>query len=363
MAAVPGPPNPAAQPLPPTPPQIRPGAKPDEIRTMVTAQQKQQADGLVPLASKLQEVIASIGTTSQDMRDSFNALYKTYNDAVDDRKHAVTDTSTAVDASKDAALKVAQKEQQLAEAKQLAAEAERKKAEAESKFNQLQAQQEQLQRQATAAVAEAAALQASNRQLVQLHQSQIVDIHTNIQTLAKLRDELEKLHSGIKYVHQQAVALGCIKLYVKYPLLIKARQIALNPPGGQTIINPNVSPITEQYIKAASANLLPIILASLKESESQIRDIIQHLTAVSPPQPPPTFPFWTNYLNKVMHTEDFLNEMVRETRYTWLDFLVYCWTIETLPPTALPIGKVDQVVANKIVQIESIAFAGNFSNP
>jgi len=351
MAAAPQPPG------PPTPPQLRPNANPDAIGTMVKTLQKTQADGLGPLTGKLQEVIAEIGTTSKDMRNSFNALYQTYSDAVDDRKHAVTDTSTAVDASKDAALKVAQKEQQLAAANQLAAEAERKKAEAEAKFNQLQAQQEQLQRQSTAAVDEAAALQASNQQLVNLHQSQIVDIHTNIQTLARLRDELERLHSGIKYIHQQAVALGCIKLYTYYPLLIKARQLALQ----SDIINPNVSPITEQYIKAASAILLPIILASLKESEDKIQDIIQHLTAVSPPQPPPTFPFWTNYLNKVQNTETFLSANVTETNYTWLDFLVYCWTIEKFLPDTPP--NVDSAVTTKITTIESKAFREDFLKP
>lgn len=339
----------------PQQPQLGANATPEQIKSIVEIQNKQQQDGLLPLSSKLQEVISDIGQISGDMRDSFNALYKTYNDAVDDRIHALTDISTAVDASKNAAVSVAQKEQELEGAKKFAAEAEEKRQEAEEKrqeaekkFEELKSQQQELQKKARDAVDEATKLQQRNKQLVDLHQSQIVNIHTNIQTLATLKDELNKLHSGIKNLHQQAVALGCIKLFTHYPLLIKARRIALN---SQNIINTGVSPITEEYIKSASRLLLPIIVKSLEESKSKIEDIIQHLKAVSPPQPPPAFPFWENYLRKVEDTKTFLTGQVLNG-YTWLEFLVYCWTIENLP---LP--NVDQAVKEKIEIMKTKALA------
>lgn len=312
------------------PPIIPPNATPEDIKKIVSdAQSKQQNDGLMPLTSKLQEVITTIGQTSLDMRKTFEALYKTYTDAVDDRKHVVSDVASIVNNNKQAIIDLAAKELELKE----------QKTSADARFAELQQQQAILQQAAEKATAKAAQLESANKQLVSLHKSQIVDIHTNIQTLATLRTELDKLKSGIQKIHQQAVALGCIKLYTKYPLLIKARQISKDVTVQNTI--------DMNYLTVTSSQLMPRIKELFDHTVAEIQSILGHLKTITSSGQP----FWSNYLSKVTETQRFLTTKIGNTDLTGLQYLIYCWTIESLPENTLPIFNV--ALLNTLNSIQS----------
>lgn len=349
MAGAPQPPQIPPGPVIPPNQRIESNDTPDKIGIKVNAAaQLQKTDGLQPLAKELQEVIQTIGTTSSDMRKTLDALYKTYTDAVDDRKHAVSDVEAIVRKNQQATVDLAAKEQQLTKADQLRIRAEQEKVAADAKFQQLQEKQAELEQKAREASAKAVQLESSNKQLVELHKSQIVDIHSNIQTLSILKRELLDLQNGILKIHQQAVAFGCIKLYTQHPLLIKARQIALasqsikiyTGQGGPIIINMD-------YLIRTSTNLQGLITQSLKETDVQIRSILEHLQTITPNGP---FPFWQNYLTKVDETERFLTSPIVNTNLTGLQYLIYCWTVELLPENALP--QIDSRLSPTLKQIE-----------
>lgn len=322
MAAAPGPPNPAAQPGPPI---LSKNPSPGMVQSTLNQVRQEQTDGLAPLATTLASILTNIDIVSKEMHTSFNALYNTYTDAVDTNKRALDDITAMADNDQKAAQILAAKEAELSKAKQLQAEAENKKADAEKLFKDLQFQQDRLQQQAAAATQKSKELQDANRQLVALHQTQIVDIHTNIQTLARLREELKKLGDGIENIHQRAIAFGCMKLYIKHPLLIKVRQLTLPALENmlRTLQPPN--PLTIQMIQSVITTSRGSIYQILEETKTQLADIV---SKIQQPAPAQVSNFWSTYLQKVQDVIAFLASKDPSTNMNGMEYMCYCWIIE-----------------------------------
>jgi vacuolar-type H+-ATPase subunit I/STV1 len=294
----------------------------------------QQTDGLSKLSDKMNLLVTDIGITSTALNKTLDGLYNTYIEAIDSRRHLVNDidqiiqnNEQAKQALKDAESKYTNAEQQRKSADQERQNAEKKHSELQEKMQQLQETQARFEQEKNAAQARAAQLEQANQELQSLHRSQVVQIKTNIQTLGNLKSELDKLHDQIKIVYHQSLAYGCIKLYIKYPLLIKIRNIAAKG----NILDNNV---TIQGLTISITNLMPLITKDFQTILSEINRVITSLKSISPQsqqgQQSQLNGFWENYKTKIESVINFFSSKAFNTSLTWGTFLMYQWKLERL---------------------------------
>ena len=335
----------------PQPPSGAPGPPKSvgQLQTQWVGIQQQHADGMKPLDDKIQDLLKGIDITSVNMRFTLENVFKLYTDAIEERRRIVSELDAVIQNNTQAT-------QALAAAEKSKQSAETLKQEAETKFQQSEEQKAQLAKQVQELSAakqlydqrieaerrKAQALQQQNRELSSLHESQIAQITTNISTLQKLKLDLETLERKIQSTQNQALAYGSIKLYIKYPLLLKMRQIALsaNILTGTTLDRNTLT--SEFELLKTQAPL------GFQDTLNQVMDINSKLSHLVPPV---TSSFWAEYQQKLTDVLSFILKPSLDTNLTWGQYLIYKWTIEKYTASNTQITY-DATITSQIANID-----------
>ena len=301
-------------------PQPRPSPNPSNDH-------KDHADGLKQFEKNMGDSVSNIQTTIETLGKTLNESFKFYTDAIDERKHLLYDIDGMIKNNPEAAKKLAELEQKLKQSEDAKQEALKKQQEAERQKALLDKQMSELQKSQQMAEERARTLEEQNKQLQSLQQSQTAMIATNIQTLAELRKHLNDLNENIRKLDHQASAYGCIKLYIKFPLLLKLRKWVLD--NSQQTWYTNIKN-TQDFSTAYNIfnGQIDTVFATEKKN---IQEILDRIQSANPNVKQPDS-YFTTLMKKYEDVKRFINSSPSIqppiSTITWGKYLLFQWMTE-----------------------------------
>lgn len=283
------------------------------------------SDGLVPLAKELNNILNGLDQTQQGVRTKFNEFLSEIEKQISLNEHLIKDVS--------AMAKTGQAAQEALR------QAEESKKQVESLNKQLQDSSELMRRQVAdfktsaekaeeekkKALADQNRLQNENSELSALHNYHIQTIATSIQTLTELRQEIEKMKQVTTSLKSTTgVIHGYVNWYVKYPYLIKIRELVI-----KNNLNTHPSVVSEPQLEIAQINDLTNfftqnpITPSINNTIKEIQTIIESLGDTTPN----VKQRWTEIVQKLNDTMTFWKS-ASVNDYTHGFFFIALWVHE-----------------------------------
>lgn len=296
-------------------------------------------DGLSHLTGEVGSIVKNISITSSNLENTLNGLYDLYGKAINERVQLLKDIDVIIQDNEQAkkALQLAEDGKVTAETlKQEAIDAQQR---AEAEKNALRSQFGQLQQEKSLALQQHEQLQGQHQQLKGQHQqlqgqhqelqgqhqglqalqqSQIATIQTHIDTINQLRTEIQKLEQYLSKLNSQSTAYDCIKLYEKYPLLIKLKR---NFDQVQITVTQQ---ITFQSLQTFSSAYFQMQFTELNSIRRSIDLIIKQVYTNRGQQPSQ---HWTESIKRIDGIQKIINDTVVGS-ITWGQYIYYKWLLE-----------------------------------
>jgi DNA repair exonuclease SbcCD ATPase subunit len=188
---------------------------------------KQTADELIGLAKGLQSTIEGINTIHANINMRFGQMLSKIEEELRQTEHMTADVAAMASSSADARKKLQEIEGVKKELEQANADMKSQQDELRRRADEALTEAERHKKLAEQVQGENKTLQDTNAALQDMHSQQIAHITTSIATLGMLKAELHTLESKVNSLKTSTVS-GPMGMYIKFPYLIKARNMVLD---------------------------------------------------------------------------------------------------------------------------------------
>jgi hypothetical protein len=302
------------------------------------------SDGLVPLAEQLNTILNGLDKTQQGVRTKFNEFLSEIEKQISLNEHLIKDVGAMAKTGKAAqdALKAAEESKNKVESlnKQLQESSEAMK----QQVGEFKSAAEKAEQSKTQALADQKRLQIENSELSALHNYHIQTIATSIQTLTKLKEEIEKMERVTTSLKSTTgVIHGYVNWYVKYPYLIKIRELVI-----KNELNTHPSVVSEPQLGIAQINELTTLFTqnpitpSINNTVAEIQTIMDSLGDTTPN----VKQRWTEIVQKLNDTMTFWKS-ASFNDYTHGFFFIALWVHER---TKIPYSEDLKKILDKILE-------------